>query len=32
MSEDGAFITESDFLMNGGVTAAYKFCELATKS
>jgi NAD(P)-dependent dehydrogenase (short-subunit alcohol dehydrogenase family) len=29
MSVDGAFITGSDFLMDGGVTAAYWFGELA---
>jgi NAD(P)-dependent dehydrogenase (short-subunit alcohol dehydrogenase family) len=28
-SADGAFITGSDFLMDGGVTAAYWFGELA---
>ena len=28
---DGAFITGSDFLMDGGVTAAYWFGELATE-
>jgi len=27
----GAFITGSDFLMDGGVTAAYWFGELAPK-
>jgi hypothetical protein len=26
---EGAFITGSDFLMDGGVTAAYRFGELA---
>ena len=31
MSPDGAFITGSDFLMDGGVTASYFFGELATK-
>jgi len=31
MGSDGAFITGSDFLMNGGVTAAYWFGELAPK-
>jgi len=31
MSSDGAFITGSDFLMDGGVTAAYWFGELAPK-
>ena len=31
MGPDGAFITGSDFLMDGGVTAAYWFGELATK-
>jgi hypothetical protein len=29
---DGAFITGSDFLMDGGVTAAYWVGELAPKS
>ncbi|MDB6025027.1 MAG: short-chain dehydrogenase [Verrucomicrobiales bacterium] len=32
MGSDGAFITGSDFLMDGGVTAAYWFGELAPKS
>jgi NAD(P)-dependent dehydrogenase (short-subunit alcohol dehydrogenase family) len=31
MGQDGAFITGSDFLMDGGVTASYWFGELATK-
>jgi len=31
MGPDGAFITGSDFLMDGGVTAAYWFGELAAK-
>ncbi len=31
MSPDGAFITGSDILMDGGVTAAYWFGELAPK-
>lgn len=31
MSPDGAFITGSDFLMDGGVTASYFFGELAPK-
>jgi NAD(P)-dependent dehydrogenase (short-subunit alcohol dehydrogenase family) len=31
MGADGAFITGSDFLMDGGVTAAYRFGELAPK-
>jgi hypothetical protein len=31
MGPDGAFITGSDFLMDGGVTAAYWFDELAPK-
>jgi len=31
MSEEGAFITGSDFLMDGGVTASYFFGELAPK-
>ncbi len=29
MGLDGAFITGSDFLMNGGVTASYFYGELA---
>lgn len=29
MDRDGAFITGSDFLMDGGVTAAYWFGDLA---
>jgi NAD(P)-dependent dehydrogenase (short-subunit alcohol dehydrogenase family) len=29
LGQDGAFITGSDFLMDGGVTAAYRFGELA---
>ena len=29
MGADGAFITGSDFLMDGGVTAAYRYGELA---
>jgi NAD(P)-dependent dehydrogenase (short-subunit alcohol dehydrogenase family) len=29
MGPDGAFITGSDFLMDGGVTASYRFGELA---
>jgi NAD(P)-dependent dehydrogenase (short-subunit alcohol dehydrogenase family) len=29
MGPDGAFITGSDFLMDGGVTAAYRFGDLA---
>jgi NAD(P)-dependent dehydrogenase (short-subunit alcohol dehydrogenase family) len=29
MGPDGAFITGSDFLMDGGVTASYWFGELA---
>jgi NAD(P)-dependent dehydrogenase (short-subunit alcohol dehydrogenase family) len=32
MGPDGAFITGSDFLMDGGVTAAYWFGDLAPKS
>ena len=32
MGADGAFITGSDFLVDGGVTAAYWFGELAPKS
>ena len=31
MGSDGGFITGSDFLMDGGVTAAYWFGELASK-
>jgi NAD(P)-dependent dehydrogenase (short-subunit alcohol dehydrogenase family) len=31
MSADGAFITGSDFLMDGGVTAAYWYGDLAPK-
>jgi NAD(P)-dependent dehydrogenase (short-subunit alcohol dehydrogenase family) len=31
MGPDGAFVTGSDFLMDGGVTAAYWFGELAPK-
>jgi NAD(P)-dependent dehydrogenase (short-subunit alcohol dehydrogenase family) len=31
MGSDGAFITGSDFLMDGGVTAAYRFGDLAPK-
>lgn len=31
MGQDGAFITGSDFLMDGGVTSAYWFGELAPK-
>ena len=31
MGTDGAFITGSDFLMDGGVTASYWFGELAPK-
>jgi NAD(P)-dependent dehydrogenase (short-subunit alcohol dehydrogenase family) len=31
MGSDGAFITGSDFLMDGGVTAAYWYGELAQK-
>ena len=30
MGPEGAFITGSDFLMDGGVTAAYFFGELGT--
>jgi hypothetical protein len=29
MGEEGAFITGSDFLMDGGVTAAYWYGELS---
>lgn len=32
MGSEGAFITGSDFLMDGGVTAAYWYGELAPKS
>ncbi len=32
MGSDGAFITGSDFLMDGGVTAAYFYGELAPKA
>ncbi len=32
MGPDGAFITGSDFLMDGGVTAAYWYGELSTTS
>ncbi len=31
MGADGTFITGSDFLMDGGVTAAYWFGEIAPK-
>ncbi|MDR3418863.1 MAG: SDR family oxidoreductase [Nevskia sp.] len=31
MGPEGAFITGSDFLMDGGVTASYRFGELAPK-
>jgi hypothetical protein len=31
MGSDGGFNTVSDFLMDGGVTAAYWFGELASK-
>lgn len=31
MGQDGAFITGSDFLMDGGVTAAYWYGELQNK-
>lgn len=31
MGPDGAFITGSDFLMDGGVTAAYWFGDLAPR-
>ena len=31
MSPDGAFITGSDFLMDGGLTAAYWYGELAAR-
>jgi NAD(P)-dependent dehydrogenase (short-subunit alcohol dehydrogenase family) len=31
LGSDGAFVTGSDFLMDGGVTAAYRFGELAPK-
>jgi hypothetical protein len=29
MGPDGGFITGSDFLMDGGVTAAYRYGEVA---
>ena len=32
MGADGAFITGSDFLMDGGVTSAYWYGELAPKT
>jgi len=32
MGTDGAFITGSDFLMDGGVTAAYWYGDLAPNS
>jgi hypothetical protein len=32
VGRDGAFITGSDFLIDGGVTAAYWFGELALKN
>lgn len=32
MSRDGAFITGSDFLVDGGVTASYWWGELAPKA
>ena len=32
MGPDGAFITGSDFLMDGGVTASYFYGELAPES
>ena len=31
MGPEGAFITGSDFLMDGGVTASYLYGELAPK-
>jgi hypothetical protein len=31
MGPDGAFITGSDFLMDGGVTASFWFGDLAAK-
>ncbi len=31
MGPDGAFITGSDFLIDGGVTAAYWYWELAPR-
>jgi hypothetical protein len=31
LSMDGAFITGSDFLMDGGIRASYRFGELASK-
>ncbi len=32
MSSDGAFITGSDILMDGGVTASYFYGELAPQA
>ena len=32
MGPDGGFITGSDFLMDGGVTAAFRFGDLAPSS
>ena len=32
MGPDGAFITGSDFLMDGGVTASYFFGDLAPQA
>jgi hypothetical protein len=32
MGADGAFITGSDFLMDGGVTSSYWFGELTPKN
>jgi NAD(P)-dependent dehydrogenase (short-subunit alcohol dehydrogenase family) len=32
MGQDGAFITGSDFLMDGGVTASFFYGDLAPKS
>jgi hypothetical protein len=31
MGTEGGFITGSDFLMDGGVTAAYRFGDLTPK-
>ncbi|AWK53056.1 hypothetical protein DIC82_08565 [Clostridium beijerinckii] len=32
MSERGAFISGSDFLMDGGVTASYRYGDLSPKN
>ncbi len=31
MGQEGAFLTGSDFIMDGGLTAAYWYAELAPK-